>query len=121
MAQTKTIFSREFLRDLPNQEKKRQRKEYLHNSLECHGHYITDAATMGLTSCLISNDDFEKPLEKPSIHPWMDPPTKEEFQGLFKEVIQEKFPGCKLTYEESWTTRAKGNRVLNYGIRVDWS
>lgn len=35
--------------------------------------------------------------------------------------LQNRFPGCKISYEESWVETNSNTRTLKKGILIDWS
>ncbi len=79
---------------------------------------VVDAARLGKTSHLIPYQSPEGTAQiRPQTLPWMTPPTKEEFL----EILQQKFPGCKVSYEEMWVSIAIDKQELKRGILVDWS
>jgi hypothetical protein len=43
--------------------------------------------------------------------------TNEDYISAFKQ----RFPGCKITYEEKWVDASSNTKHLTKGILIDWS
>jgi hypothetical protein len=110
-------FSAEYLRNLPIQ----KRKEFVQLSCEQYTQRILQQAANGNTNILIDQNNNQKNNLNVGMHTpnmWMaTPPSAEEII----EYLKEKFPDCKVSYEEQWHDVAPGRRELKKGILVDWS
>ena len=80
---------------------------------------ILGAARLGNTSYMISENSNQGRAMAHSckIEPWQVPPTQEEI----REALLEKFPDCKITYEEKWVSTGPTQQELKKGLVVDWS
>jgi hypothetical protein len=126
------VCTREYLQNLPIQ----RRKEFVNQQCEEYRRRIIDIAARGNTNCLISvsstNAQGSQVLTTKKSHNHLDvgahiglriagqitdPPSTEEII----EYLKEKFPDCKVSYEEQWQDVAPGRRELKKGILVDWS
>jgi hypothetical protein len=107
-------YTREYLLSLPTQ----ARKQYMLQIVEQYVQNIVAAARSGKTSLMISlADNSNKAIAHYIAHPWQVYPTVEEI----RETLLEKFPECKITYEEKWVETAPGKKELKKGLEVDWS
>jgi hypothetical protein len=104
------VFSREYLQSIP--EKRKQ--EQIDNIIQGFKVDILNAAAMGGTSYRYVKS------ERGRVHSRHPPPpqlTNEELIAGF----QERFPGCKVFYEESWVASSATTQTLVKGIVIDWS
>ena len=104
------VFSREYLQGLP-EERKQQQIDSIINTFR--GDLLNAAAT-GKTSYM-----YVRPDSRKVAHCFPPPPvlTNEDLVAGF----QTRFPGCKVSYEESWVKTATDTQVLKSGIVIDWS
>jgi hypothetical protein len=131
-------FSREYLQGLPNKNKKNAINQIIQNHIGA----IQQAANTGKTSytlCL-TNPTTTQILGNyhntlfPSNHPRQHigqfaphaPSNLGDLNSLISsnEFIDEfkiKFPGCDISYEETWIDVNQTTRVLNKNIVIDWS
>jgi hypothetical protein len=109
-----TTYTREFLTNLPIE----MRKQYVEQQCREKIQYILGDARNGKTSSLVSIPDVNNRHGSYSQTPWTkNHPSKEEMAEFF----QEKFPDCKISYEEMWVETLPGKKELKKGILVDWS
>lgn len=105
------VFSREYLQSIP--EKRKQ--EQIDSIVQGFKIEIQNAAAMGGTSYRYVKS------ERGRAHAYTHPPppqlTNEELIAGFKE----RFPGCKVFYEESWVASSATTQTLVKGIVIDWS
>lgn len=105
-------FNREYLLNLPADMRKQHMKQYVEQYVQ----NILGAARLGNTSYMIS-DNSNNPRGHQYPEPWRAPPTQEEI----REALLEKFPDCKITYEEKWVSTGPTQQELKKGLVVDWS
>lgn len=108
-------YTRAYLTNLPIE----MRKQHIAQVCQEYINPILAEARNGNTSCLVSIPD---PLKASRMcnpqQMWSkDPPSKEEMA----EFLQERFPDCKVSYEEAWIDTSPGKKELKKGILVDWS
>jgi hypothetical protein len=108
-------YTREYLLNLPTE----MRKQYMTQYVGQYVQNIVGAARQGKTSYMIPETlNQGKPmLVHHHVEPWQVPPTQEEI----RETLLEKFPGCKIIYEEKWVPTSPTQQELKKGLVVDWS
>ena len=87
--------------------------------IEQYVQHIVGAARQSNTNYLIdmTSQHQKNHIVHYQIEPWQVPPTIEEI----RETLLEKFPGCKITYEEKWVSTGPTKQELKKGLVVDWS
>lgn len=105
------LYTREELQNLP----KELRKGYLNQVVNRYVQEIINAASNGKTSTVIEMLIDGKNCGR--IQTWEKTPTYEEME----EILKERFPGCRIAYEEVWVEKDINTRVLKKGIVIDWS
>jgi hypothetical protein len=103
------VFSREYLQGLPEQRKQDQ----IDNIVQSFRQEIINVAAAGKTSYMYVRPDSRKVAH---CHPPLPVLTNEDLIAGF----QTRFPGCKVSYEESWVKTATDTQVLKSGIVIDW-
>jgi hypothetical protein len=105
-------YSREYLVNLPI----KIRKELVAQFCEGLLRKVVEDATAGKSSSILS-------IPTTNIHGHsivrmgQSPLTKEEVL----EFLQEKFPDCKIYYDEKWISSAPDKQELKKGITVEWA
>ncbi len=104
------VFTRDYLQSAPEREKQTRIDEIV-NSFR---NELYNAAKMGKKSYM-----YVRPQKTTGVNSWPPPPEitdDEVIAGLF-----ERFPGCKIYYEEQWVNVSSDTRTLKKGIVIDWS
>jgi predicted adenine nucleotide alpha hydrolase (AANH) superfamily ATPase len=118
-------YSREYLRGIPGKLKQKRKQDLIRVMVGSVGNPVTVAATKEKTSYMIDEQVYAK---------YQVPPHPQEFQHLetyLRDVVltkeeilyalQEKFPGCVVSFQETWVDAEDNTRVLKKGILIDWS
>ncbi len=111
-------YSADYLQSLPAKQRRdaiRTAVDHLHSS-------VLTAATAGKTSHLVNVDQYvgdskNKAFGKSHTYPPPYNVTIDDLLGGF----QDKFPGCKVEYTETWEDVRPGVREQRSGILIDWS
>jgi len=102
------VLSREYLQSIPAQ----RRQAHINTIIHSHIQQIQNVAAEGKTSyTYFPNNRREYHLG------YQQAVTTEELIAAF----QQKFPGCKVSYEEKWVNTTPATKVLTTGIVIDWS
>ncbi len=103
-------YTREYLQGLPE-----QRKQQHIDSIvgQFQGELVATAAS-GKTSYMYCRPDMHK-----GVHCHPPPPMLSDEELILG--FQTRFPGCKVSYEESWVDTGRDTRTLKKGIVIDWS
>ena len=109
------ILSREFLRGIPA----KIQREKVDRIIKAFYHDLYTTASAGATSYFYNRSLIPDtpPIKTVVTKVYESIMSPDELVPLFKE----KFPDCKITYEEQWVNTADNTRVLKKGIRIDWS
>jgi hypothetical protein len=89
------------------------------------GYFISSlqaAAVKGQTSYLFDLSIIKQ--RKIGTEPYNITAPQFQYKYTIEELLpyfQEKFPDCKLTYEEKWVDVTKDKKILKKGIFIDWS
>lgn len=103
------VFTRDYLQSAPEREK----QNCINGIVNSFTNELYNAAKMGKKSYM-----YIRPQKK-GVNCWPPPPeiTDDELiAGLF-----DRFPGCKIYYEEQWVDTSNDTRVLKKGFVIDWS
>ena len=104
-------YSREYLQSIP-QQRKQEEIDRIVNNFKIQ---IFTAAAAGFTSYRYLRDD--RATQQVGVgHPVVVLTDAEIVAGFF-----ERFPGCKVYYEEAWVESGKDTKTLKKGIVIDWS
>jgi hypothetical protein len=104
-------YSREYLQSIP-QQRKQEEIDRIVNNFKIQ---IFTAAAAGFTSYRYVRDDRAN-HHIAGGHPLVVLTDPEIIAGFF-----ERFPGCKVYYEEAWVESGKDTKTLKKGIVIDWS
>jgi hypothetical protein len=104
------VFSREYLQSIPEWRK----QQHIDNIVQSIQNEIFNAAASGKTSYMAVKPDTRGMAQS---HPSYPVLTTEDLIAGF----QTRFPGCKISYEETWTQTNSTTRTLKSGIMIDWS
>jgi hypothetical protein len=106
------IFSRSFLQNLREERKEEQINDTIRGFIDA----LKNAAAEGKTSYMYDHDNCR--VMKRVVNDYHIPViTNDEIISGF----QKKFPGCKVSYQETWVDIDSNTRVLKKGIIIDWS
>lgn len=111
MSSARITFTREYLQGVPEQ-RKQQHIDAIVGQFQ--GELVATAAS-GKTSYMYCRPDIRGHVN--SCNPNQLNLTDEELILGF----QTRFPGCKVSYEESWVDTGRDTRTLKKGIVIDWS
>ena len=114
-------FSRAFLQGIPDQRKQQRIDKFIKGFMR----ELEQNAAEGKTSYRVSVGNnyagmkyYHQPLNM-NAGMALDEPviTTEDYISAFKQ----KFPGCRITYEEKWIDASSNTKHLTKGIIIDWS
>ena len=128
-----STFSREYLQNLPAQKRQEIADTIAQDSLQ----RVLEAATSGETSYLVNLEQDSRGVRRnflnagaqvqqqirhgtvrvSTLHERIFNLTQDDIIAAFYR----KFPGCDISYEETWTDVSPTSRVLKKGIKIDWS
>jgi hypothetical protein len=116
---TDITYSREYLRGIPEQRRQHQKKQLIQSIVLNTVHPVTTAATNEKTSYIIEEAVYAAQLSEFHRARSMVNVTLAKEDILY--ALQEKFPGCVVSFQEAWIDTAHNTRVLKKGILIDWS
>lgn len=106
-------FSREFLQGLPEQRRQEAKKQQIDTIIRGFVGELQHAAANGKTSYMYNLNNRRSMMM-----------TGEQIVAANEDLIiafQNKFPGCNVSYQETWVDTSANTRVLTKGILIDWS
>jgi hypothetical protein len=108
------VFTRDYLQSAPEREK----QSYINGIVNSFTNELYNAAKMGKKSYM-----YVRPQKKagPQISFPLPPQPSEITDDELIAGLFERFPGCKIYYEEKWIDTLTDTRVLKKGIVIDWS
>jgi hypothetical protein len=109
-------YSREQLVNLPI----KIRKDFVRQNVDQYINNVVNDAACGKTSSLITIRNIEHYGRQtcPFIHNTQQAmPSNEELI----EALQERFPDCKIYYDEKWVSSGPDKQELKKGITVEWA
>lgn len=126
-----STFSREYLQNLPAQKRQELADTIAQDSLQ----RVLEVATFGQTSYLVNLEqdsrgvrrhflDVGAQVQQQIRHGAISVSTLHTYNLSQDDIIaafHRKFPGCQISYEETWTDVSPTSRVLKKGILIDWS
>ena len=107
------VFSREYLQSIPEQ----RRQAHINAIINSHSQRILNVAGEGNTSYTYVPDNRIDRQFRQTHGNLQTVVATEELIAAF----QQKFPGCKVSYEENWVNTTPATKVLTTGIVIDWS
>jgi hypothetical protein len=108
------IYSREYLRGIPEQIKRQQKQNAISMLCGSITGPVTNAASAGKTSHLVEEKSYIQ-YNNPA-HYGVGITNDEILSAL-----SEKFPDCVVSFQEAWVDTSHNTRVLKKGILIDWS
>jgi hypothetical protein len=111
-------YSRDYLRGIPEKLRQERKKQMIQTLLNNIVGGVTAAATNEKTSYMVEDRLYlsyysqihQAPIGRITL-------TNEEIIG----ALQEKFPDCIISFQETWADTAHNTRTLQKGILIDWS
>jgi len=126
------IYSRQYLRDLPELLRRQRREQQLNQQLNSLFQQIQSplmaAAGRGETKYLYDMMQWMSshgtPLKKNSLQQYdqfqaQTPPEDRSDELL--AGLREKFPDCSISFQEDWIETRQGVKELKKGSLIDWS
>jgi len=119
------ILSREFLRGIPA----KIQREKVDRIIKSFYHDLYTVASAGATSYFYNRSLIPDTLPIKTVcskKSMMTFAQSEIYESIMSPdelvpLFKEKFPDCKITYEEQWVNTTDNTRLLKKGIRIDWS
>jgi predicted patatin/cPLA2 family phospholipase len=112
-------FDRAYLQNVRTLQRRQYIQQWINDQLH---HQIVAAAADGNTSYVVTQkfmphmpntgNIYQGHVQQPQ-----PPFTSEELV----ELLQKKYPGCDVSYNEEWVDTNSSTRVLQKGIVIDWS
>jgi hypothetical protein len=132
------MFSRDYLRNLPNLERQRIINLLVNELFTAMEQDISSSALMGRTQCIYNMSRWRQeragisrlggsPPEHLKLKPIMvngveqRPHVLDEINGELIEGLKAKFPECIVAYQEDWVQPETGPKYLRKSVLVDWS
>ncbi len=105
------VFSREYLQNVPEQRK----QQHIDNIVQSFCNDLLNNAAQGKTCYIYTK--LDNSMRGVQCFPPLPVLTNEDLILGFEA----RFPGCKVSYEESWVESGRDTRTLKKGIVIDWS
>lgn len=118
------IYSRDYLQSIPEERKQKIIDTMVSGFIQ----YLKEAAAVGGTSYRCDLLVDEKGCQRNLFNPQQNriiarshsPPPVLTIEDIISG-FQERFPGCKVFYEEAWVATGPNTQTLKKGIVIDWS
>jgi hypothetical protein len=112
------IYSREYLRGIPEQLKQQRKKQLIDSLFSQVCNHVLAAASNEKTSHMLEEHVYAQNLAGRAVELYRNNKLTDE---EILSALSEKFPDCVVSFQENWVDTSHNTRVLKKGILIDWS
>lgn len=120
-------FSRSYLQSIPNENKIKEMNRLVNSFMP----ELRKSAANGSKIYFYDMTYMRYVSPTPAGHSKSNPPQPPPYNSADMEynipveelvpLLNQKFPGCQVSYQETWVQSEPGIRILKKGIIIDWS
>lgn len=109
-----TVFSRTYLQSIPQKKK----EETIDRIISEFSHELLSDAESGKTMYMYETHRLD--LHNNRIRHRFPPPLQISLDDL-ADRFKQRFPGCSISYQETWIIQNNNTKILKKGVVIDWS